>query len=247
MKKIILLLSTAAMFTTAMAQEEASSEETSSSAFKQSAGDKSLEFQFNSPFVAGAPFTVNGIRFRSFSSETFAIRVNAELGSHSTTAIAVQNVSTTTTIDNREFKTKNSNFQLMLAPGFETHFDGTDKLSPYVGAELPINFVSTSTKTEKWDATEEDLYTETAKGGNVLGQTGGLSVGINAVAGFDFYFTKQLYIGAEMSYGFAIKSNATTKFESDQKGSKDIDDVKQGSNFNLGTAAQAAFRLGFLF
>lgn len=83
--------------------------------------------------------------------------------------------------------------------GFEHHLFSTKRLDPYFGAELNVGFISrsrikTALTLEDTTGTSE-LTTDTRMGG-------GFSVGMTALAGFNFFITKHLALGAEYALSY---------------------------------------------
>lgn len=223
-----------AMVLSANAQEEAastSSASSSSSDYKPAAGEKSLEVQF-AP-LGGNPISIGGIRLRSFSSSTSAMRLNVFIGYNTSSDITQQEDS-----DNDILETKDvsSSFTIALAPGIESHFPGTDRISPYVGAELPLSYTSSSEKVEQQVA-DEVQYTKTIDGS--------FSVGLNGLAGVDFYFTPKMYLGTELGFGLQYTKTLPTKTKLSEGDAPDP--VKNGSSFTVAPNVQGQIRLGFLF
>lgn len=222
MKKSILTLALLAAAAVAHAQD-----------FKPVEGSKNLEFQF-AP-LGGSPIGISGLRYRQFMNPTTAIRANVFLGFMS---------KSTTTQDadsdagDKELKDKESSFEFNLRPGIEKHFEGTDRLSPYVGAELDINFKTTS-KTEQDQVDNSVVDTKTTNAG------GAIRFGLNGVAGFDYYFAKHLYFGAELGIGLSMNNPMKTKVE--REGKSIESSVGKESSFNFGPNVVTAIRLGYLF
>jgi len=249
MKKAVILLG-AALLCLAGTQVQAQ---------KQIGGDKNLEFQF-AP-LGGNPIGINGIRFRLFNSETSAIRVNFFLGSSTVTDVIAQegsiNAANPVSPMLQEYDRA---FDFTLRPGYEIHFEGTDRLSPYVGAEIDFGMGSMSTETEKWGL---DNLTDLSVGKNVVWtethKSSYTRFGINLLAGFDYYFADNLYLGAELGYGFAttnigddvveVSNQAAWSYEN-SFGTTLGDDlpapVVKGSEFNVGPTVNGRIRLGFL-
>ena len=197
---------------------------------KQVAGSKNLEVLF-AP-LGGSPISLGGIKFRSFSSETSAFRVSVFVGFDSSTDVSLGGGSDGL----GELNSTSSTFDFSVRPGLEKHFTGTDKLSPYIGGEVLVGFSSSTEKDEMY-ATE--AFENKTKNGS-------LTFGLNALAGVDYYFAQNIYLGAEFGFGFSFESMNDTKFESTQN---DVDDVTSpnGSGINLGPTAVGQIRLGWLF
>ena len=229
------------------------------SAQKQTGGEKNLEVNF-AP-LGGNPISIGGIKFRTFTSENSALRLNLFVGSSSDKTVTAQE-------GELSFEDPTSpalyswdrSFDLTIRPGYEIHFDGTDRLSPYVGAELDLGFGNVSTEDEYWGPNDVDNIGE--DGNNVVwtttDKTGYFRFGINLLAGFDFYFADNIYLGGELGFGFSSMNMGDSTLEvSDQTaynleftGDPDADlpaDVENGSTFNVGPNVNGAIRLGYLF
>lgn len=223
MKKSILTLALLAAAAVAQAQD-----------FKPVDGSKNLEFQF-AP-LGGSPIGISGLRYRQFMNPTTAIRANVFLGFMSKSTITQDADSDA---GDKELKDKESSFEFNLRPGFEKHFEGTDRLSPYVGAELDINFRTTSKTEQEQDFEDNVLETKTTNEG------GAIRFGLNGVAGFDYYFAKHLYFGAELGLGLSMNNPMKTKVE--REGKSVESSVDKESSFNFGPNVVTAIRLGYLF
>jgi hypothetical protein len=213
---------------------------------------------------------MGGLRYRSFSSETSALRINFFLGSNSKTTITQQADDTITTgLKMNELRDKKSMLTFNIRPGIEKHFTGTDRLSPYMGAELDfgMGFSTEKSETEAYYSVASaagqtpEVYTKTTKG-----KDGYMTFGANLVTGFDWYFTKKLYMGAELGFGFSFKKDAKTKVtDEDAKAARDFaiaqtpagavappayedpNDLVGGSSMSFGPTVNGQIRLGFLF
>lgn len=228
MKKTILLLAAATtLFVSAQAQP-----------FKQAGGEKNLQLSF-APW-GNAPVSLqNGvISFRKFNATgTAAWRLGFSVGSNKNTQPTIQagdTIQFPKTEDNGFYilnhgenpqaDTRTSNFGFSIRPGYEKHFAGTDRLSPYIGAELV--FASNSSKTEE-DHIVEGNYTATytltqtseptfQSPWSILATTekgGSTTFGLNLIAGFDFYFAKNISLGAELNFGYQTTSYKDSESE----------------------------------
>tara|TARA_R110000868_G_scaffold17148_3_gene75726 strand:- start:159 stop:833 length:675 start_codon:yes stop_codon:yes gene_type:complete len=199
--------------------------------FKPAGGEKNVEVNF-SP-LGGSPIGINNLRLRYFTSSDMAIRVGFSVTSSSTTGIALGG-----TNNDIELENVNSSFGFSINPGIEKHFEGTDRLSPYVGAEL--NFALNSS------SQTQDVIN--VAGDGVEGQTevndGSTTFGLNLLVGADWYFSKHIYMGTEVGFGFASTSNADTE---NVPLTGDTVETPNGGSFNLGPNFNSAIRLGFLF
>lgn len=237
MKKVFLLALLSCVFFSAKIQAQD---------FKAKSGAKNLELQM-AP-LGGTPLSINGLRFRYFLSDNSAFRVNFFVGYNKTTTVDSQADSSGSDPMIPELHTYESGLTFNLRPGYEMHFTGTDRLSPYAGAELDFG-MATSKKVEESieiDGTTINTITATTKG-----EKGYLRVGLNAVLGCDVYIVKSLYIGAEMGIGFQINKESIIKHESTAKGwNPNADgnrDEVQGKSFDFGPNVIGQFRIGYIF
>ena len=135
-----------------------------------------------------------GLRFRYFATENIAIRLSLGFSSNKTTENFFENE-----VDNTggagSYVTRMGTTTIGL--GGEYHFKGTEKLSPYAG--LDINFGMGAMRTEgdqsngvTWVAAD---YSEESEQ-----KTAGFGVGL--IAGTDYYFVQNFYLGVELGLGF---------------------------------------------
>lgn len=226
------MIAAAALFigTTANAQE----------VMKQTGGEQNLEVLF-AP-LGGSPIGINGIKYRKFSDATTAMRATVFLGFGSATTKTLGGGKE----GKDELKTTKSNFDISIQPGIEKHFVGTDRLSPYYGAEAMIGFGTKSTKEDETYGIDNSIKSVKSS------SQGSLSIGVNAFAGMDFYFADNIYLGAELGFGIGYTMDMDKKSEAlSQEPGKEGDIVTSegpgGNSFNIGPTVVGAIRLGFLF
>jgi hypothetical protein len=204
MKKILTILSALALGFMAFAQTDD---------FKPTAGKYTGEVNF-SPIAGSSIVSIDYVRGRYFKSPNMAYRIGVNLG--------FSNSSPDTSL------TINS-FALDIRPGFEKHLAGTERLSPYFGAEAIIALKTIS---------GDNNGTSFSGGSPGSSDQGYFRVGANAVAGFDYYIFKRVYLGVEAGYGFLFTSFSDKKY-----GSSTVDG---GSTFNLGANFNGSLRLGYV-
>lgn len=207
-----------------------------SAQYKPAAGERTLEVNF-AP-LGGSPITIGGIKLRSFRSETSALRLGVFLGYGSTTTVTQDENST---LQQVELKDQEGSFDISIQPGIEKHFAGTERLSPYIGGVLNIGYGMTN-KVEEEQVADQKVGTTTTKGGS-------LNLGLNAVAGFDYYVANKLYLGTEIGFGVAISNDLTKKVSYENiTGATDTDSkVDTQSQFNIGPNVVGQLRLGWVF
>ena len=202
---------------------------------KQSSGDHSLELQV-AP-LGSEPVKISGIRFRHFNDDKTALRLTAFLGGSRSKTITQEADG-----DLLELQSLSSDRSLTLRPGFEKHFDGNDKLSPYIGAEalLQVDWTKSSSETQ-W-LTESQMAT-------TVSSTRNSTLGLNAVAGMDYYFGEQLFFGLEMGFGFSkeMRGISKTSYDNPESSMENTDSKGNTTSFNWGPTYQGTFRLGWLF
>lgn len=192
--------------------------------------------------LGGNPISMNGIRLRLFNSESTAIRIGLFIGGNSTETITQD---ADNDIDALELIDTDKEFNLSLRPGFEKHFAGTDRLSPYIGGELliGINNTTTETMTQYDDDGDPASYTTISKGGSS-------TFGLNLVAGTDFYFADNIYLGAEIGFGFSRtkdKENETSYVDAPDGFDDATSTVDNQTMVAWGPNFQGTIRLGWLF
>lgn len=209
---------------------------TAAAQYKPAAGERTLEVNF-AP-LGGTPVSIAGIKYRSFKSETSALRLGVFLG-HGTTTTVTQDEDNTASLV--ELKDKKSNTTISIQPGIEKHFAGTERLSPFIGAVLNLGYGMTTERVES-QVQNNGVGAKITKGG-------ALDIGLNAVAGFDYYVANKLYLGTEIGFGFAMHSDLTKKVTWDNvTGAQDSEsNVNNKNSFQVGPNAVGQLRLGWVF
>lgn len=214
---------------------------------KPGAGDKTAEVSFTGAGLNSFNYAVPELRFRYFIADNMAIRARLSLGSSSNTDKETVDVAGTK-ID-VERKTS-SGFNLGIAPGIEMHFAGTDKLSPYYGAQLNLN-LGGATTTEytnalggapgAWAGVAKDN-----KATNKAGSTFGL--GVSAFMGADYYITDGVFVGGEFGLGiFGLSSTGEGENSTTTGGTTTTTKTGTSSSFDLFGVTAGGVRLGFRF
>jgi hypothetical protein len=253
MKKTLVLLAFAAFcFTNADAQ-------------KQIGGDITVEFEFTP--LGSTPIGNYGIRGRLFTSETMAIRGQINYGASTMRTVIDQPNTLPSDISlddqlNPELHQidKSSSFGLM--PGVEIHMDGTDNLSPYVGAVIDFGSGKNSQEIEMWGPNDIDNvvdYEKFVQWSETRTDTWS-RFGIGGVLGFDYYFVDNCYLGAELNVAFSSYNYKDIEFSTSDDvayslyATGNTDDnvdyppnVIQGDMSSFGMRAQGTIRLGCIF
>jgi len=145
-----------------------------------------------------------------------------------------------------ELKDTESGISVSLQLGIEKHKAGTERLSPYMGGYVDLSFGTSNKKEETQGPSNKVGYTQT-KGAD-------LGVGVNAVAGFDYYFAKSIYLGTELGFGLAAKlpmkkTAESVTFDANGNSVTTSGDSKEGNttSIQLGPNVVGQLRLGWLF
>ncbi len=203
MKKIILLISLCVISMVSVAQND---KVTPRQPVK---GDKTISFNFAG--IATTTLTLNTdplnqaqlIDFRYFMYDDLALRIGLGLNNLTTT--------TTTTNDSTgglpliETSNKNKATGFSIGLGVERHFKTTSKtIDPFIGpgiyvTKLGKNKVTATNKSTMANGDYTDTRTETIN-------PGGFVLGVAVNAGFFWYFTQSLALGASFSIGYGTGS-----------------------------------------
>ena len=170
------------------------------------------------------------LKGRYFLSERTALRGT----------FAIENASTTDKSNSNpllEDVRKTNKFRFDIGLGLERHFNGTERLSPYVGGDLYVGFDSQKTKNTVTPNGSSSTVTE-VKGPNYF------RIGLRGVFGADYYFAKRVYLGVEAGLGleYASAGNTTRSVT----GSPSVT-TKGGSEFNIYPTVITGVRLGYAF
>ena len=225
---------------------------------KQSGGEKNFQVLF-AP-LGGNPVSIGGISYRKFNGAGDAAwRVNLFIGLNSKTEVTGQPVDTGSFATGGavpEADKKTSGMTISIRPGYEKHFAGTDRLSPYVGAEILFSMTTSKVtqdtvmvNTVAVAPTSYQVMTTTKKGDGAS-----TSFGVNLLAGFDYYIAKGLSLGAEFGFGFSTTSMPNITSERAQynktSGTPEVvanRDKIQGSSMQVGPNVVGQLKLGWLF
>jgi hypothetical protein len=207
------------------------------------------------------------LKYRNFLEDNRAFRVSLMLDNSTDVYVTTQegDLSDTDPVSPQLHDTeKNSMFG--LAVGYEMHWDGQDRLSPYWGVEAFFMTSNSSYETEYWGANDIDNVGQLEKNVTWTATTsqGANTFGIRLVTGVDFYFTDAMYMGVEAGLGFASTkvTDYTTEVSDlvawnlENGAAPDADapvaivggiDDGHLSNFTLGNVFQSSLRIGYLF
>lgn len=198
--------------------------------FKPVAGDLSTEVNF-SPFSSN-PVQLDHLKIRKFLTDKNVVSIGLKLD--------FDRDEGTETDGFTEVDYTKKAFELNSRLGFERHFEGTKRLSPYAGIELELAYKSASADFEAqgttyridgaWDTDgTERRFTR---------------MSANLIIGADFYFMKRAYLGVELGYGYTFQDfqKYRAKYEYFP-----ADEYPGKVSYDLGHHVQNSIRLGFNF
>ena len=194
--------------------------------------------------VASGSFNLNTVgvlKGRYFFQDDLALRLSLGLSAPSVKSTTEQ------PNNNREEKYRSSTIYFGL--GVEKHFAGTDRLSPYVGAELHLGSYSSS----------YDLNSTATAGTTVtqihhqIKHAPGFTFGGGLFMGADYYIAPKVFLGLEA--GLNIDANSlgkktditTTNITGQPTQTTDISSKTKFSGSTMSTDLQVGFKIGFVF
>lgn len=142
-------------------------------------------------------FNAPAIRFRYFVADNIATRLTLGIANTSQTKNVFENE-----LDNSGASgssvTKNGGFNVAI--GGEYHFAGTDRLSPYAGLDIVIGSGSQTAEWSNYNEAATVGFYQADYSRAIEAKTS--AFGVNLVAGADYYFAENFYLGMELGLGF---------------------------------------------
>ena len=231
MKRVILIVAGALLMYSAQAQ------------FKPEGGSFCMEVQFRplgnaviqSNPIGSEDLETGGISVKYFFTEKLELRGDLVLGFWSDkdkTPVPAGGTGV-------EIITKNSASSFGLNLGLNYHFNGSERISPYVGALVGFGLFNTKTKTDNLLHVQGDYR---------LGKSGGIGMQVAVATGFNWYIVKGLYMGVEVGLGLGFTKDLKDKTESSIGGVSNTTTINPtASAFELNFLAVPAIRLGWKF
>lgn len=185
--------------------------------------------------------TVGVLKGRYFFQDNLALRLSLGLSAPS--------VKSTTEQPNYNSVEKYRTSTIYFGVGVEKHFAGTDRLSPYVGAELHLGSNSSS----------YDLNSTATAGTTVtqihhqIKHAPGFTFGGGLFMGADYYIAPKVFLGLEA--GLNIDANSlgkktdikTENITGQPTKTTDISSKTKFSGSTMSTDLQVGFKIGFVF
>ena len=185
--------------------------------------------------------TVGVLKGRYFFQDDLALRLSLGLSSPS--------VKSTLEETNHSLENKYRATTLYFGLGVEKHFTGTDRLSPYVGAELHVG--SYTTNAESNDT--RTVGTIVTKTNQQIKAAPGFTFGGGLFMGADYYIAPKVFLGLEAglnidAYSLGKTTNITTINVTGQPTqTTDNSGKTKYSGSSLNTDLQVGFKIGFVF
>jgi hypothetical protein len=111
----------------------------------------------------------------------------------------------------QEVDSTEKRFDFSVSGGIEKHLGTTKRLDPYIGGELAIGKIGATKIDASTDITD---VTGTQKIQRIIQKDGGFNFGLNAIAGFNYFFAERISIGAEFSIGYIYSGAGGDESES---------------------------------
>ena len=138
-----------------------------------------------------------GMNVRLFLSEKWAVKLNLGVATSTDTDFTYYTDANNAEQSRRE---RTGMFNMVVMPGVEYHFTRFERVSPYIGAGIGVEFGSQKNRT---DNTENSDYTLSTR------PTFGMSAMLTS--GVDVYICKGLYAGAEIGVAYAYSNTGKGK------------------------------------
>jgi hypothetical protein len=192
-----------------------------------------LAVDFN-PFDGANVIGINSLNARYFTSADMAFRLEVGLDYN-------QDKYDNLLAGDNMYIEKSSTFLFGLRPGIEKHFMGTKRLSPFIGAELVFEMFGASETIEDGS----DIIEINGATDDVLTNRKYTQFGLGFIAGTDFYFSQNIYLGVEIGFGFGLKSFGDVKVTQGNT-TTSVSDGKT-TNLNFGQNFKPSLKLGWRF
>jgi hypothetical protein len=139
---------------------------------------------------------------------------------------------------------------IIVNVGQEKHFQGSGRISPYIGYEAGIGAKFSTDKfttrlTERTVKGAWEQYVSGYPSYRTFSERGFWSVGFNAVTGIDFYIVKNFYAGCEVAFGLDYIRYSNIEVE-DSDDTSTYPNLKD-SGWKIGPKLLNGIRIGYIF
>ncbi len=225
MKKVLLSIIAIFTFGFMSAQKRLASQD-----YKPSKGTVTTEVGLTGG-LNNANFNLSTLKFRYFLKENVGLRMG--LGIQNETDEAINNANPSNTITTTD---KNSRFQINL--GVEKHFEGSDRLSTFVGGDLVISLANQSNEVVQ----QNGNFNKSRGGGNA-----GSAFGVQLLTGADYYIAKKVYLGVEAGLSILTGKGKDVITETRVGNVTTPSTSTGGSTFDINTQVFGGVRIGYQF
>jgi hypothetical protein len=195
---------------------------------------------------------LNQIKVRYFVSNNTALRIGLSLSARK--SIIENSTVYGTNPSSQENEKKTSTVGLNF--GFEKHFKGTKRLSPYVSAEFVVasksswHTLKTKSQTNTPNVTETKIkgawQATSFNNGYSFEERAFFQYGMNLVGGFDFYVARNFYVGYEIAFAL-LKTKYKTIDVITKPASTNASPDSTQKDFSFGPNLINGIRVGFVF
>lgn len=134
-----------------------------------------------------------------------------------------------------------SSSSIVFRPGYQKHFAGSERFSPWVGVELPI---ALNSSTEEWENFDGDAYFD---GLNAEVTGGSTSFGLTLNGGADWWFTDGMYLGVQVGWGYNSTSEKDTEVTASLAGQSVTSKFPGSKSGGFTAGTTGGLRFGFKF
>ena len=147
----------------------------------------------------GSAIDSSTLFFRYYIKDDLALRMGVSINYIGTSSSSVDTVGSKKT----EIDSTYSRFDYYISPGIEKHFNGSDRLDPYIGASLLIGSIGSSRLQAVTKVTDNSGNSSGVDRTDVdIQLPGGFVFGLNLNMGFNLFLLKNFSLGAEYGLGF---------------------------------------------
>lgn len=204
---------------------------------KPTAGSVTTEVNLNLTTGNTTDLIGGGLSFRYFLNETGALTLGFGILSDKSEETFTENSDGTGSTGTQTISTST----IVFRPGYQKHFAGSDKVSPYIGVELPIALNSDKEEWSNFDGTEyADDFSKEIKGGST-------SFGLNLVGGADFWFTDGMFVGVQVAWGYSSSKQKDTETTTETPVDSETTTRPGGKSGGLSAGTTGGLRFGFKF
>ncbi|MBN2037342.1 MAG: outer membrane beta-barrel protein [Chitinispirillaceae bacterium] len=200
-------------------------------------GSKAVLFSFSGLSNLAAGAYNGGVGFKYYVTSPIAARASLIFGR------AGQSVPTTLATGGEDGSISALMWGLSIGAEYHLSFE---RVSPYLGADIGLSMTST----ENVSAINAAGGSQTTIENNAAGELGyfaGTALGLNGLAGVEFFLTKELSLGAEYHLGYSLLARPDQKITVVTGSQKNETTTEIGNNSYFGISNGGALTLSVYF